>query len=123
MARGTRCSGGGKLSGSRAQPVHHAIQSSTRVRDRVTNPDCSARPKAEEKRSSQAKAPAPPTTSHLPALVGHASAGFPAAAGLNEEEPPGCAARVILQKDAAAVMAHANTGANCPCFSMAPHGD
>src|ERR1017187_10699344 len=56
-------------------------------------------------------------------IGGHASAGFPAAAGLNEEEPPGCAARVTLQVDAAAVMAHANTGANCPCFGMAPHGD
>src|ERR1035441_3501999 len=42
MASGARCSGGGKLSGSRAQPMHHAIESSARVRDRVTNPDCSA---------------------------------------------------------------------------------
>src|ERR1017187_10258002 len=48
MASGARCSGGGKLSDSRAQPVHKAIHSSARVRDRVTNPDCSARPKAEE---------------------------------------------------------------------------
>src|ERR1035438_8374633 len=43
MASGTRCSGGGKLSGRRAQPVHKAIESSARVGDRVTNPDCSAR--------------------------------------------------------------------------------
>ena len=43
IGSGTRCSGGGKLSGSRAQPVHHAIESSARERDRVTNPDCNAR--------------------------------------------------------------------------------
>src|SRR5450759_2369618 len=39
---GARCSGGGKLSGSRVQPAHQTIASSARVRDRVTNPDCNA---------------------------------------------------------------------------------
>ena len=37
-----RCGGGGKLSGSRVQPVQIASESTARVRDRVTNPDCNA---------------------------------------------------------------------------------